>query len=561
IEGVEKAKDFFYKEYLGHTEGPALGELKLNIVLTLFIAWLVMYFCIFRGVKLVGKIVWLTVPLPWLMLLVLTINGLMLPGSMKGLAYYLNPDWSELAKPTTWQYAFGQAFFSLSLAFGVMLTYASFLHRKSDINNNAAVIGLADFATSFIAGLAIFATLGGMAFVTAEAGNPVAVEDVVEGGPGLAFVAFPYALAQLPGSAWWSFVFFFTLVTLGIDSAFSITESVLAAIVDKTAWRRSIVLPVMSLVGLAFGLVFATQGGLNWLGTVADAIYGTWGIGLVGLAECILLGWFWRVDHLRVHANERSDWQLGRWWTYAIRIFIPIILGTIFIWSLVNDLTTSHGFLKGSEGQWDLLGSLKGPDGQWELFKCAGLAVVIIAPVIAVLMSLIKSPRRNGSGDAQQDIPTGRSKGRLAGTIALLLSLFSAAVLIPSLAGVTIPGSFGKYLMIESIIMAIGAVAVSSYVLDKADDDGRRPSSLARWAGIISTLDISAFFALILIGMTGAEDAAKPVSAAENLSETSYVILAVVLLLIIGGMSWCFYRALTAAGRDAPPQSADGIIT
>ncbi len=562
IEGVEKAKDFFYKEYLGHTEGPGLGEIRLNIVLTLFIAWLVMYFCIFRGVKLVSKIVWLTVPLPWLMLLVLTINGLMLPGSMKGLAYYLNPDWSELAKPTTWQFAFGQAFFSLSLAFGVMLTYASFLHRKSDINNNATVIGLADFATSFIAGLAIFATLGGMAFVTAEAGNPVAVEDVVAGGPGLAFVAFPYALAQLPGSAWWSFVFFFTLVTLGIDSAFSITESVLAAIVDKTAWRRSIVLPVMSLVGLGFGLVFTTQGGLNWLGTVADAIYGTWGIGLVGLAECILLGWLWRVDHLRRHANERSDWQLGRWWTYAIRIFIPIILGTIFIWSLVNDLTTPHGFLKGPDGQWDLFGFLKGPDGQWELFKCVGLAVVISAPIIAVLMSMIKSPRNSGGGVPQH--PAARAgwvSGRVPGTIALLLSIASAAVLIPSLAGLTIAGSIGTYLKIESIVMAIGAVAVSSYVLDKADDNGRRPSSLAQWAGIISTMDISAFFALCLIGMTSeAVDAARPVSAAENLSETSYAILAVVLLLIIGGLSWCFYRALTAAGRDAPPQSADGII-
>ena len=165
IEGVENAKTFFKETYLNATEGPALGPIQLKIVYPLIIAWTVMYFCIFRGVKFVGKIVWLTVPLPWLMLLVLTVNGLMLPGSIKGLAYYLNPDWSELANPETWQYAFGQAFFSLSLAFGVMITYASFLHRKSDINNNAAIIGLADFTTSFIAGLAIFATMGGMSLL------------------------------------------------------------------------------------------------------------------------------------------------------------------------------------------------------------------------------------------------------------------------------------------------------------------------------------------------------------------------------------------------------------
>ena len=81
---------------------------------------------------------------------------------------------------------------------GVMITYASFLHRKSDLNNNAAIISIADFATSFVAGLAVFATLGGMAYATQAAGNPVAVENVAKSGPSLAFVAFPYALAQLP---------------------------------------------------------------------------------------------------------------------------------------------------------------------------------------------------------------------------------------------------------------------------------------------------------------------------------------------------------------------------
>ncbi len=353
IEGVQKAKDFF-NEYLGYKEGYNPGSLKLNIVFMLVLAWAAMYFCIFRGVKLVGKIVWLTVPLPWLMLLVLTVNGLMLPGSIKGLAYYLNPDWSQLANATTWQYAFGQAFFSLSLAFGVMITYASFLHRRSDINNNAAIIGLADFTTSFVAGLAIFATLGAMSFVTAQSGNPVGVEEIVDGGPGLAFVAFPYALAQLPGSAWWSFIFFFTLVTLGIDSAFSITESVLTAIVDKTGWRRSIVLPVMSGVGLAVGLLYATEGGLNWIGVVADSIDGTWGIAFVGLLECSILGWLWRVDVLRRHANDRSDWKLGRWWDYLIRIFIPVVLGSLFIWSLFDDLTAEGGVILNESGHWIL---------------------------------------------------------------------------------------------------------------------------------------------------------------------------------------------------------------
>ena len=201
IEGVAKAKSFFFEEYLGYGEGFGLGPIRGHILIPLIITWIAMYLCIFKGVKLVGKIVWLTVPLPWIMLLILAVRGLTLEGSAQGLAFYLDPDWSELAKPTTWRFAFGQVFFSLSLAFGVMITYSSFLHRNSDLNNNAAIVSLADLGTSFVAGLAVFATLGGMAYATQLAGDPVPVSKVVAGGPGLAFVATSIAVQIRPHCA------------------------------------------------------------------------------------------------------------------------------------------------------------------------------------------------------------------------------------------------------------------------------------------------------------------------------------------------------------------------
>jgi hypothetical protein len=125
MEGVENAKRFFNETYLGKIDIEDarfyLGSIRWNLVLPLAITWVTMYFCIFRGVRLVGKIVWLTVPLPWLMLAILTVRGLTLEGSMQGLAYYLDPVWSELTKPVTWRYAIGQVFFSLSLAYGIMV--------------------------------------------------------------------------------------------------------------------------------------------------------------------------------------------------------------------------------------------------------------------------------------------------------------------------------------------------------------------------------------------------------------------------------------------------------
>lgn len=543
IEGVENAKSFFNDTYLGKIEGPNLGAIRWNIVWPLFITWVAMYFCIFRGVKLVGKIVWLTVPLPWLMLLILTVRGLTLEGSMQGLVYYLDPVWSELTKPVTWRYAFGQVFFSLSLAYGIMITYASFLHRKSDINNNAAIISIADFATSFVAGLAVFATLGGMAFMTQMGDNPVAVGQVAETGPSLAFVAFPYALAQLPYSAWFSFVFFFALATLGLDSAFSMTEAILASVVDKTGWRRSIVLPVMSVVGFLLGLIFVTKGGFNWLGTIDGFVNGTWGIAFMGLLECVVLGWLWRIGTLRRHANSHSDWKLGKWWDYLIRLVIPVFLGTLFFWQLFDDI--------GGEG------FLRTPQGDWILPNCVGLGVIALVPVVAIILSLVRGRKdiKEPERPEQSLVVGGKREGAItffaASGIAVLLVLWFT---------VPMPQAAKQVILWLSLAGGVVTMLLSNYVLDKHHTSTSQASWLARWAGIMAAMDISAAIAIILIGLadgTKIEETTAPIR--DKLSGVSYIILAVVFLIIIGGLGWCFYRALTAAGRDTGIQHPDEV--
>ncbi len=547
IEGVENAKSFFNDTYLGKIDIEDarfyLGSIRWNIVWPLLITWTAMYFCIFRGVRLVGKIVWLTVPLPWLMLLILTVRGLTLEGSMQGLTYYLDPVWSELAKPITWRYAFGQVFFSLSLAYGIMITYASFLHRKSDLNNNAAVISIADFATSFVAGLAVFATLGGMAFVTQLGDNPVAVEQVAETGPSLAFVAFPYALAQLPYSAWFSFVFFFVLVTLGLDSAFSMTESILASIVDKTGWRRSIVLPVMSVVGFLFGLIFITEGGFNWLGTIDGFVNGTWGIAFMGLLECVVLGWLWRIGTLRRHANSRSDWKLGKWWDYLIRLVIPVFLGTLFFWQLFDDIS-GEGFLRT-------------PEGEWILTNCVGLGVVALVPVVSIILSLARGRTDISEQERpEQGLVVG---GRCGGAIAFFAAS-SIAVLLVLWLIVPMSQTVKQVILWLSLAGGVVMMLLSNYVLDKHHTFTSQASWLARWAGITAAMDISAAIAIILIGLAdGAEIEETTAPIRDKLSGVSYIILLVVFLIIIGGLGWCFYKALAAANGDTGIQYPDEI--
>jgi len=539
--GVQQAKDFFFNNYLNFNGSFELGKIQWHIVVTLAISWAAMYLCICKGVKMVSKVVWITVPLPLVMLAILAIRGLTLPGAGQGIGYYLNPDWSLLAEPTTWRWAFGQVFFSMSLAFGVMITYASFLHRKSDINNNATIIGLADFGTSFICGIAVFATLGGMAYAAQAAGNPIPVSEVVDKGPGLAFVAFPYALAQLPYSAWFSFIFFLTLVTLGVDSAFSITETILASIVDKTGWKRSNVLIIMSIIGFSAGLIFCTNGGLSWLDLADGVINGTWGIALLGLLECLVLGWLYRIRLLRIHANERSDWKIGVWWDILIRVIIPVVLSALFIWSLFDDVSKTGGLLHKVDGSWD------GPG-------CIGLAIAIIIPVISVFISYKKHIKRKS--DLPPSEPHGKILGREFGKKALWTSLFGIILIVITFIKTVllkqevltgnisvIHGKLVPALCLLSFIICFVIMLLSGRKVFRAETGKSRPSFWLRSSAAVGTFGTGSSAGLVLAYVT-----LKHVQRAGerhiDLSGTSFIILAVVGLLVVGGLGWCFIRAL-----------------
>lgn len=547
VEGVRNAKDFFFKEYLQFNNSFSLGGLQWHIVAALAITWAAMYLCIFRGVKLVGKVVLWTVPLPWLMLLILTIRGLTLPGAIQGLEYYLEPDWTRLADPLTWRRAFGQMFFSMSLAFGIMITYASFLHRKSDQNNNAAVIGLADLGTSFVAGLAVFATLGGMAFATAQAGHPVPVNEVATGGPSLAFIAFPYALAQLPHAAWFSTLFFSSLLLLGIDSAFSITECVLASIVDKTGWNRDKTLIWITLAGFAVGLLYCFQGGLNWLGAFDDFINGTWGITLTALLEAMVLGWLFRIRRLRQHANERSDWNIGAWFTVLVRVVIPVIMAALFSWSLFDD--------------WSRPDYLFQSDGGVQTGTLAGLILMAVAPVAAIVISVMKFKGRQPDALIQNSFSDDRPHGLAMGILSTVLA--AAAFLGVFLAfynmlptGEPIAQAI-RFAFARGILLPVaGAAAVPATILAGLtvvwlEKKEIRVHFLARLAAGMGILNVGLVVGLSLaMWVKLSRFAPRGIEYDNTLSATGYTIIGVMLGILIVGLGWCFYRAIKAASAQ-----------
>lgn len=139
----------------------------MEVLVAVIIIWIINWFVVFRGVKKgIEKANLVMMPLLWLLAIILVVRAVTLPGALDGLEWYLRPDFSKFGDYNIWIAAFGQIFFSLSLAMGIMIAYGSYLPEKSDIANNSFIIGLADSAFSFLIGFAVFGTLGYMAYAT-----------------------------------------------------------------------------------------------------------------------------------------------------------------------------------------------------------------------------------------------------------------------------------------------------------------------------------------------------------------------------------------------------------
>lgn len=332
------AKGFFFSTVLQLSKDPGeLGGISIGMIIGLLLTWIAVYLIIYKGIGRVGKIVMATVPLPLILIGVLVVRGITLPGAAQGLNFYLAPDFTKLLDPKVWLAAYGQIFFSLSLGMGIMIAYASYLPEKSDVTNNAFITCFANCGTSFFAGFAIFSTLGYLAQTT---GQDVAT--VAGAGPGLAFVTIPTAISKLPfAAALFGLIFFVTLLTLGIDSLFSLVEADVTAIMDKWGLKRTHATFGVCLLAFLIGLVFSSRGGLYWL-DIVDHWINNYGIALVGLAEVIVIGYVFGTKPFREFLNEVSEVKVGIWWDIMIKYVTPLILGITVLTALFAELSKAY---------------------------------------------------------------------------------------------------------------------------------------------------------------------------------------------------------------------------
>ncbi|KAI5109225.1 solute carrier family 6 (neurotransmitter transporter), member 13 isoform X1 [Silurus meridionalis] len=140
-----------------------LGSVRWELALCLLLAWTICYFCVWKGVKSTGKVVYFTATFPYVMLVVLLLRGITLPGAFDGIRFYLYPDPTRLAEPQVWMDAGTQIFYSYALCMGCLVALGSYNKYNNNCYKDCIYLCLLNSVTSFVAGFAIFSVLGFMA--------------------------------------------------------------------------------------------------------------------------------------------------------------------------------------------------------------------------------------------------------------------------------------------------------------------------------------------------------------------------------------------------------------
>lgn len=285
-------------------------------------------------------------PALFLILIALFVRALTLPGAGEGLRYMLSTDWSKIT-PQTFLIALSQAFFSLSLGMSIMVTYGSYLPKEEDIAKNAFLVCTMDTLVAVLAGFiivpAVFATLG---------------PDGVGKGGGFAFVSLAGVFEQMPGGAFFGFLFYLLLLFAALTSAVSLIEGIVAFLIERKGWRRTpttvVTCVVLFLVGClytcsqaAFPLKgiwfdFAHRISFPALCDTMEFLTDRLMIPLCALGTCIFVGWVWKPENV-VKEVERcgTKFKMAKAYDFLIRFVAPAAIIVILFVSLCTGTTLS----------------------------------------------------------------------------------------------------------------------------------------------------------------------------------------------------------------------------
>ncbi len=332
--------EYIYQSFTGNLVGKNTSQLKemfsgfrsdsVRPVLWFIIFMIFTGYIVISGVKNgIEKYTKILMPLLFIMLMAMAIYVLTFEGSSKGLKFLFHPDFSKIT-PDVILKALGQAFFSLSIGMGTLITYGSYIRKDDNMASTAISVATADSFIAILAGIAIFPAI--YAFADVE---HLQVDQITD--EGLVFITLPNILINVPGGQVFSTLFFILLAVAALTSTISVLEVIVAYFVEELNMPRRkatvVATTSASVLGLLSVMFTGVFGFLNY--TTANIL-----LPLGGLFIVLFIGWFYGMKKTREELTNSARLK-GRYmpfYMFVVRFIAPIAISIVFIYGIINSL-------------------------------------------------------------------------------------------------------------------------------------------------------------------------------------------------------------------------------
>ncbi len=267
-------------------------------------------------------------PALFILLVIIAIRSVTLDGAMKGIKFFLKPDFSKVTIGTVMA-ALGQAFFSLSLGMGAIITYGSYLGKTENLEKNAIIIPAIDTAVALLAGFAVLPAVFAFGF------EPGA-------GPSLMFITLPSVFDSMPFGQFFGILFFILVLFAALTSAISLLEVVVAFVIDTFKIERKKTTIIISTILFFIGIPCSLANGpvmkdvlifgynfFDFMSFLAENLL----MPLGGLLMCIFIGYVWGVDNIsdEISCNGKYRFRSKPFFVIMIKYIAPVLIFIIWL--------------------------------------------------------------------------------------------------------------------------------------------------------------------------------------------------------------------------------------
>ncbi len=337
---------YIFKTLFGDTTTFEVFASQSGMVIALMAVFLVITVLIVLGgvsggIEKASKIL---MPMLFVMVFVVIIRSVTLEGASAGIEYYLTPDFSKISGKTILA-ALGQAFFSMSIGWGIMITYGSYLRKGTNIISGGLWVGFMDAGVALLGGLMVFPAVFAFGLEPDQ-------------GPALVFEVLPIVFSQMPGGSIVGAIFFLLLAVAALTSAISMLEVPASYLIDEKKWNRkkaAIVTAILVfIVGLPSALSYGgsefftnmsiprIDGGQTtngWFG-IMDYYFGSLFIVIVALATSFYVGWIMKIEDVKTEIDDGSalfskplagNISIAMIWKFFIKYVCPVVIALVFL--------------------------------------------------------------------------------------------------------------------------------------------------------------------------------------------------------------------------------------